>query len=107
MIGAGGGYGWMSDFGEAMPFDAKLHGGADPAVWHNRYSMEWLRVNREAIEESGRGDEMVFFARAGFTQSPGVATLFWLGDQMRAGTPTMGSRRRWSACCRPASPALA
>jgi alpha-glucosidase len=82
MIGAAGGYGWMSDFGEALPFDAKLHGGADPAVWHNRYSMEWLRVNREAIEESGHGDEMVFFARAGFTQSPGVATLFWLGDQL-------------------------
>ena len=82
MIGAAGGYGWMSDFGEALPFDAKLHGGADPAVWHNRYSMEWLQVNREVIEESGHGDEMVFFARAGFTQSPGVATLFWLGDQL-------------------------
>ena len=70
MIGAAGGYGWMSDFAEALPFYAKLHGGADPAVWHNRYSVEWSRVNCEAIEESGRGDEMVFFARAGFTQSP-------------------------------------
>ena len=40
------------------------------------------RINREAIDESGRGDEMVFFARAGFTRSPGLATLFWLGDQL-------------------------
>jgi len=82
MIEAAGGSGWMSDFGEALPFDAKLDGGADPAVWHNRYSEEWQRVNREVIDETGRGDEMVFFARAGFTQSPGIATLFWLGDQL-------------------------
>jgi alpha-glucosidase len=79
MIGAAGAAGWMNDFGEALPFDARLHGGADPAVWHNRYPVEWQRANREAIDEAGRGDDMVFFSRAGFTQSPGVATLFWLG----------------------------
>ncbi|MGO9269854.1 MAG: hypothetical protein ACLQOO_06310, partial [Terriglobia bacterium] len=28
--GAAGGSGWMSDFGEALPFDAKLYGGATP-----------------------------------------------------------------------------
>lgn len=82
MIGAAGTSGWMSDFGEALPFDAKLHDGADPAVWHNRYPEEWQRVNREAIEESGRGDEMLFFSRSGYTRSPGIATLFWLGDQL-------------------------
>ena len=42
MIGTAGGYGWMSDFGEALPFDAKLHGGADPrsgitvTAWNGR-----------------------------------------------------------------------
>jgi sulfoquinovosidase len=82
MIGAAGAAGWMNDFGEALPFDAKLYDGADPALWHNRYADEWSRINREAIEESGRGDDMVFFARAGFTRTPGVATLFWLGDQL-------------------------
>ena len=82
IIGAAGGSGWMSDFGEALPFDAKLYGGADPAVWHNRYPEEWQRVNREAIDETGRGGEMLFFSRSGFTQSPGVATLLWLGDQL-------------------------
>jgi len=25
---------------------------------------------------------MLFFSRSGFTQSPGIATLFWLGDQL-------------------------
>ncbi len=82
MIEAAGASGWMNDFGEALPFDAKLHDGADPAVWHNRYPEEWQRVNREAIEESGRGDDMLFFSRSGYTKSPGITTMFWLGDQL-------------------------
>jgi alpha-glucosidase len=84
MIDKAGASGWMHDFGEAMPFDGKLHEGADPAVWHNRYPVEWAAVAREAIEEAGRGDDIVFFDRSGFTQSPGAATLFWLGDQMQS-----------------------
>jgi alpha-glucosidase len=83
MIGKAGAYGWMNDFGEALPFDGKIHGG-DPAAWHNRYPEEWARVAREAIDESGHGDEMVFFDRSGFTRSPGHATLFWLGDQVQS-----------------------
>jgi sulfoquinovosidase len=84
MIGKAHASGWMADFGEALPFDGKLSGGADPAVWHNRFPEEWARVNREAIEEAGRGDDIVFFDRSGFTQSPKFATLFWLGDQMQS-----------------------
>lgn len=82
LIGKAGASGWMADFGEALPFDAKLHGDADPAVWHNRFTEEWAKVHREAIEEAGRGDDIVFFNRSGFTQSPKFSTLFWLGDQM-------------------------
>jgi alpha-glucosidase (family GH31 glycosyl hydrolase) len=83
LIGRAGASGWMNDFGEALPFNAKLAGGADPAVWHNRYPEEWARVSREAVEEAGR-DDIVFFDRSGFTRSPGIATLFWLGDQMQS-----------------------
>ena len=79
-----GASGWMNDFGEALPFDSKLRGNADPAVWHNRFPEEWARVAREAIEEAGRGDDIVFFDRSGFTRSPGAATLFWLGDQVQS-----------------------
>jgi len=78
-IGAGG---WMNDFGEALPFDARLHNGADPAVWHNRYPEEWQRVNREVIDETDHRDDMLFFSRSGYTRSPGISTLFWLGDQL-------------------------
>jgi sulfoquinovosidase len=82
LIGKAGASGWMADFGEALPFDSKLEGDASPGVWHNRYSVEWAKVHREAIEEAGRGEDIVFFNRSGFTQSPKFSTLFWLGDQM-------------------------
>ena len=81
MVGTGAG-GWMNDFGEALPLDAKLYNGANPWVWHNKFPEEWQRVCREVIEESGHGDDMLFFSRSGFTQSPGISTLFWLGDQL-------------------------
>ena len=84
LIGKAEASGWMTDFGEALPFDAKLSGGVDPAVWHNRFPEEWGRVNREAIEEAGRGDDILFFERSGFTRSPKYATLYWLGDQMQS-----------------------
>ena len=78
---ASGASGWMADFGEALPYDSKLHSGT-PVESHNRYAEEWQQVNREAIEEAGRGDDIVFFSRSGYTKSPGLTTLFWLGDQL-------------------------
>ncbi|MCB1172914.1 MAG: alpha-glucosidase [Leptospiraceae bacterium] len=80
LIGSGA-RGWMADFGEALPYDARLHQN-HPRHYHNQYPVEWARINREAIQEAGRGDDIVFFSRSGFTRSPGYSTLFWLGDQM-------------------------
>lgn len=77
-----GALGWMADFGEALPYDAKLHSGESAAYWHNLYPEEWQRINREAIQEAGLGDQVVFFSRSGYTRSPGLTTLFWLGDQL-------------------------
>lgn len=83
LIGHAGASGWMADFGEALPFNAVLYGDAKPAEWHNHYPEKWAEINRQAIEESGRGDDIVFFNRSGFTQSPKSSTLFWLGDQLQ------------------------
>jgi alpha-glucosidase len=77
-----GASGWMADFGEGLPYDAVLFSGADPRSYHNRYAEEWAEVNREAIREAGRGEDIVFFNRSGYTRSPGESTLFWLGDQL-------------------------
>lgn len=77
-----GSSGWMADFGEALPYDARLYTQETPATYHNRYPEEWAQVNREAIQEAGRSDDIVFFTRAGYTRSPRFSTLFWLGDQL-------------------------
>ncbi len=77
-----GASGWMADFGEGLPYDAVLYSGADPKSYHNRYAEEWAKVNREAVRELGREDELVFFNRSGYTRSPRYSILFWIGDQM-------------------------
>jgi alpha-glucosidase len=77
-----GASGWMADFGESLPYDAVLFSGADPKSYHNRYAEEWAELNREAIQEAGRGEDIVFFNRSGYTRSPRYSTLFWLGDQL-------------------------
>src|SRR5829696_3900802 len=51
-------------------------------VTTTRYAEEWARVNREAISEAGRGEDIVFFNRSGYTKSPRYSTLFWVGDQL-------------------------
>ncbi len=106
MIEAAGSSGWMNDFGEAMPFDGAIAGG-DAAAFHNQYPVEWARVAREAAEEAGLGDDILFWDRSGYTQSPGHATAFWLGDQLQSWDEYDGSNRRWSARSRPGSPATA
>jgi alpha-glucosidase len=80
VLGAGAS-GWMADFGEALPYDARLADG-DAKQAHNAYPEEWARLNRELLQEVGREEDVVFFMRSGFTRSPRYATLFWLGDQM-------------------------
>jgi alpha-glucosidase (family GH31 glycosyl hydrolase) len=77
-----GASGWMADFGEGLPYDAVLFSGADPKSYHDRYAEEWAKVNCEAIGEAGRGDDIVFFNRSGYSKSPRYGTLFWVGDQL-------------------------
>ncbi|KAK3271285.1 hypothetical protein CYMTET_20354 [Cymbomonas tetramitiformis] len=76
-----GARGWMADFGEAVPFDACLHNGTG-VEWHNRYPVEWARLNAEVVREEGLEDEVMFFTRAAGQGSARHTTLQWLGDQM-------------------------
>ncbi len=81
IIGAGAS-GWMADFGEALPYNARLHSGQSAASFHNEYPEAWGRLNREVIEETGQGEDFVFFTRSGYRSSPRYTTLNWLGDQL-------------------------
>ncbi|MBE7009377.1 MAG: alpha-glucosidase [Ruminococcaceae bacterium] len=72
--------GWMADFGEYLPADAVCCGGSGLSL-HNEWPALWAKCNREAVEESGKLGECVFFMRAGAAGSQGSATLIWAGDQ--------------------------
>jgi alpha-glucosidase len=75
--------GWMADFGEWFPPEqVSLASGESPELAHNPYPAQWAELNREAIVEAGRGDDVVFFARAGYTNSVRHAPIFWAGDQL-------------------------
>ncbi|WP_296905613.1 TIM-barrel domain-containing protein, partial [Thermotoga sp.] len=45
--------GWMADFGEYLPLDAALE-NSTAVEFHNRYPVEWARLNFEAAKESPR-----------------------------------------------------
>lgn len=72
--------GWMADFAEWLPFDAQLYSGIDAATYHNQYPVDWMQLNREAVEEMNRGDIFIF-NRSGFTNSNEHSIAFWAGDQ--------------------------
>ena len=73
--------GWMADFGEYLPADAVLAGGEDARLAHNKWPVLWAQLNREAVDESGRADELMFFMRSAFTGSQRYCPLMWAGDQ--------------------------
>lgn len=80
MIGLGMS-GWMADFGEYLPVDSVLYSGEDPWEKHNEWPAIWAKMNREAIEESGKLGEVFFFTRAGFTGTIRDSLMMWTGDQ--------------------------
>lgn len=72
--------GWMADFGEYLPTDSVLFSGEDPELIHNRWAAIWAKLNREAVEESGKLGEIMFFTRAGHTDTKKYSTMMWNGD---------------------------
>lgn len=73
--------GWMADFGEYLPTDLYLHNGVSAEIMHNEWPAIWARVNKEAVEEAGKLDEITYFMRAGATGSQKYCTMMWAGDQ--------------------------
>lgn len=73
--------GWMADFGEYLPTDAVVHSGVSGTVAHNLWPGLWARLNREALEETGNLDKVIFFMRSGNAISPRYAQSIWAGDQ--------------------------
>ncbi len=74
--------GWMADFGENLPPQAKLYDGTDAASRHNEFPLLWQRLNAEAIAELNRTNDVVYFCRSASLGSQRFTPLFWLGDQL-------------------------
>ncbi|MFT4145402.1 MAG: alpha-glucosidase [Mobilitalea sp.] len=73
--------GWMADFGEYLPTDLKLSNGVSPMLEHNKWPVRWAKCNYEALEETGKLGEIVYFMRAGGAGIQKYCPLLWAGDQ--------------------------
>lgn len=73
--------GWMADFGEYLPTDLKLYNGESAMIEHNHWPVLWAKCNYEALVETGKLGEIVYFMRAGGAGSQKYCTLLWAGDQ--------------------------
>ena len=80
MIGIGLG-GWMVDYGEYVPTDAALFSGISGEEFHNLSPTIWTKLNYDAIKEESSVDELIFFARSGFTGTSKYAIMQFSGDQ--------------------------
>lgn len=73
--------GWMADFGEWLPPDAVLASGEEPLAAHQRYPLEWMKLNSEVLAERTDGRQRLFFARSGWLGSTAFTPVVWAGDQ--------------------------
>lgn len=72
----------MADFGEYLPTDdICLYSGKSPMIEHNHWPVLWAKCNYEAVKESGKLGDVVYFMRAGGAGSQKYCTLLWAGDQ--------------------------
>jgi sulfoquinovosidase len=81
--------GWMADFAEWLPHDARMHSGETGWEVHNRYPLLWQEANRSALVEAhaqqSPANDWTFFARSGWASinggSAGTTPTMWGGDQ--------------------------
>lgn len=73
--------GWMADFGEYTPVDARFHDGSTGWQMHNRYPLLWQEANRSFWDRARPDGDYVFFSRSGTTGTQRFAPVLWSGDQ--------------------------
>ncbi len=73
----------MADFAEWLPTDARLASADDAGAYHNRYAVEWAKLNWELLRDAELRDgvERLFFARAAHLGSQPYMHVVWAGDQ--------------------------
>jgi len=74
--------GWMADYGEELPWDARLESGEDGPALHNAYPILWARTNLDYWRSRRPDGDFAFFSRSGHTGIAAATPLHWLGDQL-------------------------
>ncbi|MFL5782315.1 MAG: TIM-barrel domain-containing protein [Thermoleophilaceae bacterium] len=70
--------GWMEDFGEYTPADARSHDGTPGALMHNRYPVLYHRGARRYAKIAPR--PLARFNRSGWTGAARWSQIVWGGD---------------------------
>ncbi len=74
--------GWMADFAEWLPTDSVLASGEDPLAVHNRYPVDWARMNKEMFASTPAGRPPgIYFMRSAWLHSQPEVQVMWAGDQ--------------------------
>lgn len=74
--------GWMADFGEYLPTDdIKLYNKRSPMLEHNHWPARWAKCNYDALKDSNKLGDVLYFMRAGAHGSQKYCVLLWAGDQ--------------------------
>jgi alpha-glucosidase (family GH31 glycosyl hydrolase) len=71
--------GWMLDFGEYVPPEAKFHDGTTGWQTHNAFPAMYQKVVFDYLRQQ-RGNDFMFFARAGGVGTQTYAPVVWSGD---------------------------
>jgi alpha-glucosidase len=71
--------GWMLDFGEYLPQSAVMFDGRTGWEMHNEFPVLYEQATVDFLRRA-RGDDFMFFARAGFTGSQAAIPVMWSGD---------------------------
>ncbi len=74
--------GWMADFAEWLPTDAVLASGEDALAVHNRYPVDWAKLNEEMFATPiADRPAPIYFMRSAWLHSQPHVMVMWAGDQ--------------------------
>jgi len=73
--------GWMADFAEWLPHDAVLASGESALDVHNRYPVDWARMNKEMFANTPTAKPGIYFMRSAWLHSQPNVQVMWAGDQ--------------------------
>ncbi len=73
--------GWMADFAEWAPTDAKLASGENALAVHNRYPVDWVKMTSEILAPKPGRIAPMYFVRSAWLGSQPNTQVIWPGDQ--------------------------